>query len=208
MIKQFLYLPLFIALFSACTSSVVIDNPLETNINVTIDGKTYDLIAYEQLELDMKNTATHVITTDAAGEELLNETIDISGDGVLNATKSTYVIWRDLYCLPADYEKYIGMLNLKELIAVNGKEYEEVDFTLTEASFIPKTWDYNLNEIFPDSVDISNKYSIKSKIYRPGNLEEEFGYFGGDIDFSDYDDADVNAFIDSLTKVLDLESEE
>lgn len=209
MFKNVILLPIFILLLSACSSNakVVIDNPSEADINVSIDGIAYEVMAYDQMEVELKKALAQVITKDAAGKELLNEAVEITGEGVLNATKTTYVIWQDIYCTPENYELYKDKLDLKELVEVNGKEYEEVDFTLVETAFIPKAWDYNLNESFPDSVDLSNMYALKTKIYRVETLETEFGYLG-DLDFGDFDDADLNAFMDSLKQVLELETEE
>lgn len=207
MSKHFLVLPLFLFLLSACTTKVVVDNPSEVDINVSIDGKEYNIAALDQQVVELKKASAQIITTDADGTELLNETVDITGEGVINATNTTYVIWQDIYCLAENYELYKDKLNLKDLIEVNGKEYEEVDFTLAETPFIAKSWDYDLNESFPDSVDLSNMYALKTKIYRVQELEDEFGYFG-DIDFSSFEEAEVQSFMDSLKQVLGVQDEE
>lgn len=206
MFQKFTFIAVFILLLSACKSKILLDNPTDSNIVVSLDGTTYELLAFEQKELELKKSSVLVVAKDADGNEILNESVFVTGDGIINPTRTTYVIWKDLYCLPEDYDTYKDNLNLQKMVTVNDKEYEMVDFTLVEDLFISKNWDFNLNENFPDSVDLKNKYKVQSKIYRVDDLETEFGYFG-DIDFSDFDETQVQDFMDSLRQVLNLNQE-
>ena len=197
---------LLLILLSSCTTKVLIDNPTDLDITVSVDGKDYMVAAYESQSVDLKKATVNVTSKDEEGNEFMNEDVEITGEGVLNATNSTYVIWNDIYCSPEDYERLKVNLDLKDIVIVNEKEYEEIDFTVLEDAFIPKNWNYGLDEIFPDSVDLVNDYAIKSKIYNVQELEDEFGYFG-DLDFSEYEEEDINSFIDSLKQVLESEEE-
>lgn len=208
MFKKFLFLPVvLLVLLSSCTFQVVIDNPTDMNLKVSLDDKEYDIAAFAQQEVELKKAEVRIVAKDEEGNEILNETVQIAGAGIINPTRTTYVIFKDLYCLPENYDLFKSNLDIKEIVVVNDKEYESVDFTLVEDLFIPKTWDYNLNESFPDSVNLEKGYVVKSKIYRVEDIESEFGYFG-DIDFTDFDEADVNAFMDSLRQLLNLDYEE
>lgn len=207
MFKNLVFIPFFILFLSACTSKVTIDNPTPDDITVSVNGTEYEIPAYDQKEVDLKNAPASIIAKDLEGNELLNEIVLITGDGILNVTRSLYIIWTDLYCQPDEFDTYKSKLNLKDLVVVNDKEYEMVDFELTEDVFISKKWDYNLNESFPDSVDLKNIFSIKSKVYRPDDLEAEFGYLG-DLDFTESEDKDVKAFMDSLRQFFNAGQEE
>ncbi len=207
MFQKFTFIAVFILLISACKSKVILDNPTDSDIVVSLDGTNYELLAYDQKVLELKKSTMLLIAKDVEGNEILNESINITGDGVMNPTRTMYVIWKDMYCLPEDYDTYKGNLDLKKMVTVNDKEYEMVDFTLVEDLFIAKNWDFDLNESFADSVDLKNKFLVKSKIYRVEDLETEFGYFG-DIDFSDFDETEVQSFMDSLRQILNLNPEE
>lgn len=208
MFKKLLFLPVvLLVLVSACTFKVVIDNPTDMNLKVSLDDKEYDVAAFDQKEVELKKSDVKIIAKDTEGNEILNGTVKITGEGIINPTRTTYVIWKDLYCLSEDYASFKSNLNIKEMVLVNDKEYESVDFTLVDDLYILKNWDYNLKESFPDSVNLEKGYVIKSKIYRVEDLENEFGYYG-DLDFTDYDDSDVNAFLDSLRQMLKLSDEE
>lgn len=192
-------------LFSACKSKVIIDNPTDYAITVSIGDEKYEIAAASFVEIELSKKVVNIIAKDTANNELINEMIAITGDGVINPTKSTYIIWTDLYCKPEDYEAFKDKLDIKEVVIVNDKEYEAVDFEIKETVFIAKDWDLNLNESFPDSVDISNDFVIKSKLYNVPQLEAEFGYFGN-MDFTDYNESEVNAFMDSLKAIFGEDS--
>jgi hypothetical protein len=89
-------------------------------------------------------------------------------------------------------------------VEVNGKTYENVDFTIIEnENFISKDWDYGLLENFPEEMDSENgEYAIGKKIYSIPALEKEWGFWGK-YDFSEASDAELKQFLDSLNLEID-----
>ena len=193
------FLALFIVLLSACTSQVIIDNPTNSTLQITLDQKNITLDAKRSKTINLKNKEVKLIVKDTTGIEIVDEMINISGNGILNPTRSLYIIQKDIYCSVEDYEKYKLKLNLKKIITVNDKEYENVDFLLQEALFIPKNWDYGLDSDFPKNIT-SSDFQIVSKIYRLDALEKSFGYMG-EIDFSNYTQKEMDVLLDSLNNM-------
>lgn len=199
-----LFFMLYIALLSACTQNaqLIIDNPTNKNIVVTLNEKQYDVKAQSNTIIEIKKGKTTMQVSNNNENNSLTQTININDDGLLNPTQSTYVVFTDLYCLENEYEQYAKHLNTKKVVVVNNKEYEEVDFQVFEDVFIPKNWDYDLNTPFPKELEIKNNYLVKSKLFSVAQLEKEFGYIGN-IDFSDYEsEEDVQHYLDSLEKIL------
>ncbi|MGB0886045.1 MAG: hypothetical protein ACPGR5_06440 [Chitinophagales bacterium] len=197
--QLFSFLALFIVLLSACTSQVIIDNPTNSTLQITLDQKNITLDAKRSKTINLKNKEVKLIVKDTTGIEIVDEMINISGNGILNPTRSLYIIQKDIYCSVEDYEKYKLKLNLKKIITVNDKEYENVDFLLQEALFIPKNWDYGLDSDFPKNIT-SSDFQIVSKIYRLDALEKSFGYMG-EIDFSNYTQKEMDVLLDSLNNM-------
>lgn len=199
-----LFLILCIAVLSACTQNaqLIIDNPSNKDIVVTLNEKQYDVKAQSNIAIEIKKGKTIMHVSNNNEDTSLTQTININNDGLLNPTQNTYVIFTDLYCPEREYEQYVKHLNTKKVVVVNNKEYEEVDFQVFEDIFIPKNWDYDLNTPFPKELEIKNNYLVKSKLFSVAQLEKEFGYIGN-IDFSDYEsEKDVQHYLDSLEKIL------
>lgn len=155
----------------------IIDNPLTTEIKVQIDSAEYSIPANSQLEVKVPYWE-HEVKLDGQNVGKFTKNFDIEKSfsnilefnfqkSIINPTESEYVL---------SYEIYTTSTSIK-----NGIKDKFV-FDL----YIPATWDYNLNEEFPEEVTISSTRSggsdsvTKEKIFRIKDyvkyrgLEEEY----------------------------------
>ncbi|MCB0510841.1 MAG: hypothetical protein KDC82_08755 [Bacteroidetes bacterium] len=202
--NTYFFLGLFaLAILSSCSSlftkKVSIDNPSDLDLTVVVDGTEYLIPAYSS-ELVELPKGEHAVVASSDGQEIFNETVSVTDNGILNVTLATYVVWKDLYLEDLDdYASYAASALDNKDHEVNNNVYEEVDFVVFEnMSFIGEDWDYGIDEEWPMEVDISSgNYVVKSKVYRLEDIEAEWGFYG-DFDFSEYSDEELNAFLDSL----------
>lgn len=198
----FLFISFSLFLLSACTSffnnEIIIDNDDFSTMHLTVDGKTQELAGYTTLTLKLPK-GEHEFTAVIEGEAIFDSTITIKENGLVNLMKNTYVVWHDLYLKnPDEYEKYATEALKNEDVKIANKLYEDVQFEVYEGDvFIPKNWDFGLDEEWPEEVDFSGEYAVKGKIYRLIDLEESWGFYQ-DFDFSDKTDEELNQFLDSL----------
>lgn len=186
--------------------NILIDNPSAEELKVVIDGKDYTITPYTSTKIEIAKGEYQIKATQNE-EEIFNEKVNIVDNGVLNTTKSTYVIWSDLYLLDIDKYSELAATELNNVdTEVNGNHYESVTFEVYENDvFITENWDYGLEEFWPEEVDLTGIGFIKkSKIYRLEDLESEWGFYG-DYDFSDLSDEDFEVFMDSLLNEIELE---
>jgi hypothetical protein len=198
-------------LFSACNTffkiNIVVDNPSNDVLVLILDGKDYELLSNSFLELDLVKGEHHFIAT-VAGKEIFNETVSITNEGLLNLTKSTYVVHKELYLLNQDeYETHaVKALDRQDHLIAN-KTYEDVHFVVYEGQvFIPKNWDFGIDKELPEEIKTSvGEYEVISKLYRLSSLEKTWGFFG-DFDFTQTSDKELKQFLDSLAQDLALEA--
>lgn len=186
--------------------NVLIDNPTEQDLNVVINGKEYTITPYTSTKVELAK-GEYQIVAQQNNEEIFNEKVNITDNGVLNTTKSTYVIWTDLYLLDIDKYNEYASTELKNVdTEINGNHYESVTFEVLKGkTFIAQNWDFGLEEFWPEEVDLTaGNFSKKSKIYRLEDLESEWGFYG-DYDFSDLSDEEFELFMDSLLTEIELE---
>jgi hypothetical protein len=205
-----LFVPLL--LFISCkfdkNYEVSIDNPSEIDFSFSLNEEKYSVNALGETTLSLKEGKHYFLILNALGDTLLNDTIKVFNDGLLNPTQSTYVVWSDLYLEDfEEYETYAQeVLNIQDSILIDYKEYNDIDFNVFENQiFIPKDWDFGVFEEWPKEIDLYSERVIKkSKIYRLADLEEEWGYWGT-FDFNDYGEEEFQQLIDSLLNESDLE---
>ena len=188
----------FIIVLSSCKQKIIVDNALNEKITVEIANKKYNIDSNKFLELKVKKGSQKIISYNSNNDTLLNSVVDIENDGILNATNTSYILWTDIYCDEADYNKYKDKLNIKDTVKLDNLEFIDVDFKIIKDAFIEKNWSYGLNEKMPDTLDLKNdeKYRIVSKIYRPNEIKKEFNYIG-DIDFNDLNENEINKILES-----------
>lgn len=155
----------------------IIDNPLTTEIKVQIDSAEYNIPANSQLEVKVPY-GEHEVKLDGQNVGKFTKNFDIEKSfsnilefnfqkSIINPTESEYVL---------SYEIYTTSTSLKN--GIKDKFVSDL--------YIPATWDYNLNEEFPEEVTISSTRSggsdsvTKEKIFRIKDyvkyrgLEEEY----------------------------------
>lgn len=189
---------------------IVVDNPSELDFSFSLKEEAYTVSALSKTTLKLKEGVYFLWIQNEIGDTLLNDSIYIFSNGLLNPTKSTYVVWNDLYLENFDEYEQIARsaLNIQDSIFINDKEYNDVDFDVYENQvFIEKTWDFGVFEDWPEEIDLYSKSTVKkSKIYRLADLEEEWGYWGT-FDFNDYTEEEFQQLLDSLLNEADLEIE-
>lgn len=155
----------------------IIDNPLTTEIKVQIDSAEYNIPANSQLEVKVPY-GEHEVKLDGQNVGKFTKNFDIEKSfsnilefnfqkSIINPTESEYVL---------SYEIYTTSTSIKN--GIKDKFVSDL--------YIPATWDYNLNEEFPEEVTISSTRSggsdsvTKEKIFRIKDyvkyrgLEEEY----------------------------------
>lgn len=155
----------------------IIDNPLATEIKVQIDSAEYNIPANSQLEVKVPY-GEHEVKLDGQNVGKFTKNFDIEKSfsnilefnfqkSIINPTESEYVL---------SYEIYTTSTSIKN--GIKDKFVSDL--------YIPATWDYNLNEEFPEEVTISSTRSggsdsvTKEKIFRIKDyvkyrgLEEEY----------------------------------
>lgn len=187
---------------------ITIDNPTELDFSFSFNENKYSVNAMNELVLELTAGVHYFFIQNEIGDTLLNDSIVILNTGLLNPTKSTYVVWNYLYL--ENFENYDKraqeILNIRDSISIDDKEYNDVDFDVYENQvFIEKSWDFGVFEDWPEEIDLYSQSEIKkSKIYRLADLEEEWGYWGT-FDFSDYTEEEFQQLIDSFLSEADLE---
>jgi hypothetical protein len=149
-----------------------------------------------------------VIVAEVNNEEIFNETISITSEGLLNPTKAFYVVHKELYLIDqSKYEDHAVNALQRQDHEIAGKTYQDVDFTMFEdQAFIPKAWDFGIDEELPEEIKTtSGDFQVISKLYRVADLEKTWGFFG-DYDFSQISDAELQQFLDSLAQDLELDT--
>lgn len=200
-------------LLSSCTSRVEVqlDNPTETPLTVILNEEEYvlDPMTVQTVEA-VKGENTLAASRD--GEPVFDGTVEVTGEGLLNPIGAIYVQWNDLYLQDlSEAERYMDNLDVSDEVEVNGMIYEDVDFDLYDATFIEKTWDYGLDEGWPDEVSVSGGFAIKGKLYRIPDLEDAFYMDWEDDDYDQYleemmEDEGFQQYLDSLEATgLELE---
>lgn len=150
----------------------IIDNPLTTEIKVQIDSAEYNIPANSQLEVKVPY-GEHEVKLDGQNVGKFTKNFDIEKSfsnilefnfqkSIINPTESEYVL---------SYEIYTTSTSLKN--GIKDKFVSDL--------YIPATWDYNLNEEFPEEVTISSTRSggsdnvTKEKIFR---IKDYVKYYG------------------------------
>lgn len=155
-----------------------LDNPLSDSIYVNIDGDKIFAIAPHSLKTVKikagKHTFETIISQNRNKKMIQSGYFDSTTDGLLNVTKSAYVVWKDIY-MKEEKEEYYDNLDEK-IVEINGREYMgDIKLFDETAIFIPKEWDYGVNKPFPDQVNLGNQpFVIKRKIYYKEDFIREY----------------------------------
>lgn len=168
-VKAFVILLLFSACSQAEKVKVSIDNPMVSDIEVNIDGKTYK-VAAEGLENIELTIGEHNFETKLE-QSSIKGSFNVEKEGILNATGSEYVIWNELFVskevTPEEAEAiYVSVLK-EDSIVLDGVKYFG-EFTKFDKNnyFIPQKWEYNTVTAFPNNPSMTARYETKKKIFR------------------------------------------
>lgn len=148
----------------------VIDNPSDTQINVSIWEKTYIVPAND-----------HILATMPFGSKKLdlkvnNKTVGtftkgmFDGESLINPTQATY-IREDVFYIDdtTTYEQAKATAGVQTVpVCLDGLTYEWDNLVVYTGIYIPKDWDYGVYEESPDSVSINkgSSYTIKQELRR------------------------------------------
>lgn len=156
------------------TIVVDIDNPLRDTIEVNMDGlKAYKILPFSK-EVTKIKAGKHTFDTRIRGKIVHSGYFDSSMDGLINATKSEYVVWKDIY-MKEEKEEYYDNIK-EEVVVIDGREFiGDIKYYNASSIFIPKEWDYGVRDKFPEFVDLGKSpYVIKKKIYYKEDFIREY----------------------------------
>lgn len=90
------------------SGSTLVDNPTQEAIHLSIDGKPYDVPAEQYLKVEL-STGKHLLTCDKYGLKDQHFVLEPTQYGVINPTKSKYVIYNTIYSekdMAAEFRPY------------------------------------------------------------------------------------------------------
>ena len=165
-------------LLTACGKTkfqVSLDNPSKEKVSVSIDGKPYDVMANEAVDVEL-DEGKHAL--DANG----NKTdFTVSGEGMLNVTGAEYVMWKDVYFDRKKMDDYPAEALKEDSILLDGEKYYG-DLTAYDKknTFIEKVWDYGISTPFPDTIPlVTASYITKKKLFRKEAFVKEYNEMNG-----------------------------
>ena len=129
---------------SLSSVSFEIDNPTDSPLQLTLDGKPHAIGPHASVSVSLA-PGEHRLHTQALGDVQLVVYADGQG-GLINPTLSEYVVVSQVY---ADAGQQYGEANNE--IDLDGVAIEG-PFTKVHGLFIEKDWRYGAHENFPDSV--------------------------------------------------------
>ncbi|MCD8528891.1 MAG: hypothetical protein LRY27_02740 [Chitinophagales bacterium] len=182
---------------------VYIDNPANKVFTVYIDGNKHEIENLGGLDIKLAK-GEHQFVGAFNADTVFNAVVSTTEAGMLNLQNQLYVINKELYL---EDESAFDILSSKLLTLddyeINGYTYQNADFEIFENdTFIVKQWDYGVNQNYPDEFKANaDNYAIVSKIFRIGDLEKYWGFFGN-FDFSGQKKQNVEKFIDSLEQTI------
>jgi hypothetical protein len=132
---------------AACSPSKIefqIDNPTDTPLALSIDGKDLPVAAQGSRPISLA-VGEHRLHTDKLGDVRFIVYVDGRG-GLINPTLSEYVVAREIYVTDESKLKNFG--TGKAGIELGGVDFEG-PFEKHHELFIDKTWTYGVREPFP-----------------------------------------------------------
>jgi hypothetical protein len=166
MMKKLVPLAL-VALLAGCSdrsASYSIDNPTDTPLSLTIDGKTYEVGPHAGKSLSL-SAGEHTMKGDVIGDIKFISYYRGRG-GIINPTLSDYVIYRQSFEKENTHSPgYMGKL---DQVVLDGVTFEG---TMKKADelFIDKDWTYDVDEELPNSVtehDNGSNNTVHNKVFR------------------------------------------
>ena len=161
------------------TTSLYIDNAVDTNVFVTLTGVDSDTtfeaevgsFSLEYISIPYGKYKVKAITSlDSIlidGEEVFLDESDYHYSYNLNLTKQDYIMENIKYTVGTDYSSLLN--ELENTFTYEGETYEGVDATVIPGQLlVPDQWDYNLETEAPEEVEVSSGQSsaTKTKLYR------------------------------------------
>ena len=151
-----------------------LDNPLPDTIVVNMDGlKSHIIPPKTMITLKLK-AGKHSFDTKIKGVFYHSGYFESSLDGLINVTRSDYVVWKDLY-MKEEREEYYD--NIQEnVVVIDNQEYiGDIKLYDTTSIFIPKEWDYDIKTSFPEFVDLGKQpFVVKKKIFYKKDFIREY----------------------------------
>lgn len=160
-------------IFSACKEAekvkIVIDNPLVSDIEVRIEDTILKIPAEGMQELELA-VGEHQFETKLE-QSTLKGSFSVEKEGLLNATGSEYVLWKELFLsqevTPEEGEAiYVSVLKEDSIVLEGVKYFGEFTKYGKDKYFIPKTWEFNTITNFPEKPSMNARYETKKKIFR------------------------------------------
>lgn len=178
MLKTFFLYLSALFLIGAFTSppkiKVQVDNPLSESILVNMDGRDSFTVAPYTIKNILLKSGKHTFTTSVKREVRFSGYFDSPFDGVLNATKSTYVVWKDIF-MKEEKEEYYENIDENEVIILGKSYFADLKVFDENSVYIPIEWDYGLQTPFPQKIPLGNEpFKVTTKIYRLNEFIREY----------------------------------
>jgi hypothetical protein len=151
--------------------NVDLDNGGSQTLSVVIDQVSYVLPPRTGQLIELAPGPHTLEIRDSSGKTMDQTSFRIAEGGLINAARSPYIIWTDLYGDPA-----LRATKLREEWIEIGKnsyfgEFERLD---PEQYYVEKKWDYGLTEPFPDDLlgwEVTrDKWIVKKKLFREPDM--------------------------------------
>lgn len=156
-----------------------LDNPLETEMNITVDGKDY-VIPAKTVETIKLAEGKHSLTYNGTTINFLTKVNSNVAVTIINPTLSNYLFYADVYVSEKAKNKnasstYAGLLN--EYDSEEG--IVELPVVVRNSLFIEQSlneWKYGINDKMGEKimVDEHTQKKVVRKVYREADFREEF----------------------------------
>ena len=176
--SPWLLLLLGLLTFSACNKQVLLDNPSANTYIVSINEMDYvvnpDTGMYVPVPLG--NCTLNIAFPDGTVE--YEGTVEITNSGLLNLTRTAYVIEEELYVdQTQNRNEYMSNINQVKKISVRGTDIiGAFEYHPASEIFIEKEWDFDAMTPLPDQVSLAqfNSFAVKRKIWRESEFWSDY----------------------------------
>ncbi|MDB4924543.1 hypothetical protein [Mucilaginibacter sp.] len=163
-----------IVLKKKINGTTLIDNPTDGAITVLLDSKKYEVTAHQYVEVKDITLGYHTLSCEQSGIKNEKFNIDPVAYGVINPTRSKYVIYNMIYTqkdLSSQFKPY--KVEGREIFSLAGAPEVLTDLFIPDRT----SGKGNIDDKEPDTQSYNSfnqDYSVLSKIFR---LSDFFEYY-------------------------------
>ena len=177
-ISRIFLLPFLLLAFTSCTKLVLLDNPSSEIFLVSIDDADYMVEPDTGLYVSIPMGTCSLSITTPEGEERFSGEIDVNHPGMINLTRSAYVIEEELYVDHRENRtEFLSNLDQNHKVKIRGREIRGAfHYHPPTELFIEETWNFDVLTPLPDRIYLAQftSFAVKRKIWRENDFWEDY----------------------------------